>query len=139
MIKIYLFTFYIQLIKFIIIILFLTLSREKVINIYKKKFIILLSFTFLLINLFNYFPIIKVIFYYKIYKMFEKKYNETNYDNVNTIMLTPYKNKTTPTYLFFDIFARNQELILICPKYYNKFFDKNSTNKELLKKKNLLR
>lgn len=42
------------------------------------------------------------------------QYNSTNYDIVNSFKLTEN------TYLFFDIFARNNELIIICPKYNKK-------------------
>jgi FkbM family methyltransferase len=41
-------------------------------------------------------------------------YNSINYDKINMFKLT------ANTYLFFDIFARNNELILICPKYNKK-------------------
>ena len=42
------------------------------------------------------------------------QYNSRQYDMINMFILT------TNTYLFFDIFARNNELILICPKYNKK-------------------
>lgn len=42
-------------------------------------------------------------------------YNSNDYDKINMFKLT------ANTYLFFDIFTRNNELILICPKYNKKF------------------